>query len=143
MLKIPHWVSRKHSQIFQALMEPLKILLIEDDEDYRVLIKDLLSTSGLSVEVEEAASSSEGLAALESKSFDCVLADYIIPGISGLEVIKTLKRSGIDTPVIILTAFGDDGLEKALLKEGACGYISKDALTEEILKQKIVEAVGP
>lgn len=124
-------------------MEPIKILLIEDDEDYRVLIKDLLSTSGLSVEIEEAASSSEGLAALENKSFDCVLADYIIPGISGLEVIKTLKRSGNDTPIIILTAFGDEELKMALLKEGARGYISKDALTEEILKQKIVEAISP
>jgi DNA-binding NtrC family response regulator len=123
-------------------MKTLKILVIDDDEDYRFLIKDLLKAAELPVELEEASSSKQGIAILKDKNFDCVLIDYIIPGVSGLDVIKSLKSAGNETPFIVLTAFGDDVLGSELIKQGAYDFIGKESLNRETLKQKVLGAVA-
>ncbi|MFQ5444155.1 MAG: response regulator [Nitrospinales bacterium] len=119
------------------MLKTIKILLIEDDEDYRVIIKDFLKEMDFPIEVEEADSSSAGLEKLTNHSYDCVLIDYIIPGISGLDVVKKAKNSGVISPFIILTAYGDEDLGKELIKEGATDYLSRDQLNVEILQHKI------
>lgn len=123
-------------------MKTLRVLVIDDDEDYRFLIKDLLVAAELPVEIEEASSSSQGIKTLKSQNFDCVLIDYIIPGITGLDVIKTLQDIGNHTPFIMLTAFGDETLGNELIKQGAFDFISKADLNKDILKQKVLKAAA-
>ena len=124
------------------MKKTLKILVIDDDEDYRFLIKDLLAAAELLVEIEEASSSSQGIKILKSQNFDCVLIDYIIPGITGLDVIKALQDVGNHTPFIMLTAFGDDTLGNELIEQGAFDFISKADLNKDILKAKILKAAA-
>ncbi|MFQ5449278.1 MAG: CBS domain-containing protein [Nitrospinaceae bacterium] len=123
-------------------MSTIKVLIIDDDEDYIVLIRDWLEESPWNIEMESASSSREGMEKLNDGDFDCVLADYIIPGVTGLEVLKTLKDSGNHTPVIIMTAFGDEGWGEELIQKGAFDFISKDHLNLEVLQDKISKAAS-
>lgn len=123
-------------------MKPIKVLVIEDDEDYRVLIRDWLEEADLQVEIDEADSSKKGMKKMQDQSFDCVLIDYIIPGISGLNVIQEMRKNGNNTPFIIMTGYGDKELKKELIKEGASDYISKDDLNLENLQYKINAVVA-
>lgn len=122
-------------------MNTLKILLIEDDSEDRFLIKDLLEQSELQVEIEEAASSSEGLEKLKSNSYDCVVIDYIIPGVTGMDVLKISRDAGVKTPFIFLTGYGDDDLAAELIHRGACDYLGKRELNSGNLSYKIIKAV--
>lgn len=123
-------------------MKPIRVLLIEDDEDYRVLIRDWLEEADLKVEIVEADSSKSGMKKLQEESFDCVLIDYIIPGISGLNVIQEVKKTGNKIPFIIMTGYGDSTLKDELIKAGASEYLSKDELTLENLQYKINHVVS-
>ncbi|MCH8157402.1 MAG: response regulator, partial [Nitrospinae bacterium] len=107
----------------------IKVLLIEDDEDDVQLIKDMLSKSQSDIELEVARNSGEGIEKIKAQSFDCILTDYIVPPISGLEIMEEARKSNNKTPFIILTGFGDGGLGADLIKRGAAGFRTKDTLT--------------
>ena len=104
--------------------------------------EEYIKENNLQVEIDEADSSKSGMKKLRDQSFDCVLIDYIIPGISGLNVIQEVRKSGNNTPFIIMTGYGDKELKKELIKEGASDYISKDDLNLENLQYKINAVVA-
>ena len=122
-------------------MKALKILLIEDDSEDRLLIRDILEKSEMRIDLEEAASSSEGLEKLKSDSYDCAVVDYVIPGVTGLDVLITSRKEGVKTPFIVLTGYGDDDLASELIRQGACDYLSKRELNNGNLPYKIIKAV--
>jgi FixJ family two-component response regulator len=71
-------------------------------------------------------SGEEFLSALKvSPDADCSLIDVQMPGMSGLEVQDTLNRSGIDLPVIFITAHRGEGMELRAMKAGAVGFLRK------------------
>jgi CheY-like chemotaxis protein len=119
----------------------LKVLLIEDDSEDRFLIKDLLENSELQIDLDEAVSSLEGLEKLKSNSYDCVLVDYVIPGVTGLDVLIMSREAGVKTPFIFLTGYGDDDLASELIGRGACDYLGKRELNGGNLAYKIIKAV--
>lgn len=118
-------------------MKNIRLLIVDDDEDYMVLLRDILKDSDLSFEIDEVNSSKSALAKLGESSYDCVIIDYLIPGVSGLEVMKKARSLGIKTPFILFTAFGDPELAEELIKQGASDFISKDELNRDILQYKI------
>jgi len=122
-------------------VKALKILLIEDDSEDRLLIRDILEKSEMRIDLEEAASSSEGLEKLKSDSYDCAVVDYVIPGVTGLDVLITSRKEGVKTPFIVLTGYGDDDLASELIRQGACDYLSKRELNNGNLPYKIIKAV--
>ncbi|GJL79985.1 MAG: hypothetical protein NPINA01_29740 [Nitrospinaceae bacterium] len=122
-------------------MKSIKILLVEDDAEDRLIIKDLLEKSELQVEIEEADSASSGLDKLKSNAYDCVLIDYVIPGVTGLEVLKQSREAGVKVPFIVLTGYGDDELASELIKKGAFDYLDKGELNNANLPYKIIKAV--
>jgi len=108
-------------------MKNIRLLIVDDDEDYMVL-SDLLKESDLSFEIDEVNSSKLALQKLKKNEYDCVVIDYLIPGVSGLEVMKFARGLGIKTPFIIFSAYGDAELVEELIKQGASDFISKDEL---------------
>ncbi len=81
----------------------------------------------------------QALAAGRDRRSDLILLDLMLPGMSGLEVLRVLRREGVDTPVIILSAKGDE-LDKVVgLKVGADDYVPKPFSRPELLAR--VEAV--
>jgi CheY-like chemotaxis protein len=79
-------------------MKNIRLLIVDDDEDYMVLLSDLLKESDLSFEIDEVNSSKLALQKLKKNEYGCVVIDYLIPGVSGLEVMKFARGLGIKTP---------------------------------------------
>lgn len=90
-------------------------------------------------EVASAVDGEQALAAGRDRRSDLILLDLMLPGMSGLEVLRVLRREGVETPVIILSAKGDE-LDKVVgLKVGADDYVPKPFSRPELLAR--VEAV--
>jgi two-component system, OmpR family, response regulator len=107
------------------------ILLIEDDlEAARLLLKGLRA-SGYSV--DHAADGREGLARATAGRFDLIVTDRMLPHVDGLAIIERLRRQGIGTPVLVLSALGgvDDRIRG--LKAGGDDYLTKPFAFAELL----------
>lgn len=99
------------------------ILAIEDDEGLARLLQKRLERKGYKVDV--AASGEDGLVFFERKSYDVLLLDYNLPGMSGIDVLeKIIERKG--PPAIILTSGGDERVALEALEKGASDYVVKD-----------------
>jgi PAS domain S-box-containing protein len=111
-----------------------RILLIEDDPDHRMLeIQALRERLGSAAVIEAVATAAEGLEAIERESFDVVLADYRMPGMDGVEFLRTLNARGCDVPVILVTGLGNERVAVEALKHGAADYVIKEAKYWELL----------
>ena len=123
-------------------MDPLRILLVDDDEVDRLSVKRLFRQAGIEVEIRECAERSAALAAARSETFDCVLLDYHLPGTDGVELLRELHNSGVSLPVVALTGQGDEDVAVALMKAGAADYVNKNALSAERLERSLRYAVA-
>jgi DNA-binding response OmpR family regulator len=81
----------------------------------------------------------QGLAAAHDPNLDLLLLDLMLPGMSGLEVLRAIRADGVETPVIILSAKGDEIDRVVGLKVGADDYVAKPFSRPELLAR--VEAV--
>ncbi len=84
-------------------MSALRVLLVEDDDDNRELMAEVLASSGC--EVLSAATGQDGLKTLSERSVDVVVTDVGMPGMGGLEVAKAAKAIAPTVPVIIVTGW--------------------------------------
>ena len=107
------------------------LLIIEDDGVIRESLKDTLVGSGYSVVA--ARSGEEGIEALKKMDYGVVLTDLVMPGISGVDVIRTVKRFYPDTVCMILTAH--PSIETAIdaMRAGAFTYLKKPVGKDEVL----------
>jgi len=83
----------------------MKVLLVEDDLKLLTNIKEGLKKQGF--RVDTATDGEEGLYLAQNNKYDVLIVDWMLPKLSGLDMIKELKKNGIKTPVLILTAKGD------------------------------------
>jgi CheY-like chemotaxis protein len=104
-----------------------KVLLVEDSRFLRIANQRALCKAGF--QVSTAADGAEALQVANAQLPDIILLDMLLPKISGLDVLKTLKRNPatMDIPVIVLTSLSQKNEEK-LLQEGATAYFEKAAL---------------
>ena len=108
---------------------PRSVLVIEDDVRIRRIVAMSLRSEGL--EVFEAGTGEEGLAALREQEVDVILLDLMLPGIDGLEVCRQIRRMS-DTPVIMVTARADSHDVVAGLEAGADDYVTKPFVAKEL-----------
>ena len=113
------------------------ILTVEDDHAIRRGIVDTLRYSGY--RVSEAANGRDGTDLAMGQDIDLLLLDLVLPGPSGLDILRKVRASRPTLPVIILTARGDESDRVAGLKLGADDYIVKPFSVKELLAR--VEAV--
>jgi CheY-like chemotaxis protein len=83
----------------------LRVLLVEDDEDNRELMAEVLETAGY--EVLAAAGGAEGLKALSEKAVDVLVTDVGMPGMGGLEVARAAKKIAPGVPIVIVTGYAE------------------------------------
>jgi DNA-binding response OmpR family regulator len=108
-----------------------RLLLVEDERTLRVALRDAFAGEGYAVEV--AADGHEARAALRAQRFDLVVLDVMLPGPSGLELLRELRQRDTDTPVLLLTARGEEGDKVLGLELGADDYVSKPFSLRELL----------
>ncbi|HEY3782936.1 MAG TPA: HAMP domain-containing protein [Fimbriimonadaceae bacterium] len=104
-----------------------ELLVVEDDDNQRSSICELVA--GTDVQVTAVATAEEALAALKKKTFDCLVLDLALPAMSGLDLLKRIKRQQRfrDLPVIIYTGRDLSKQEELQLKKYAASIITKDA----------------
>jgi len=110
--------------------ETSRLLLIDDDRELGQMLRDFLSPDKLQLQL--CTNGEDGLAQHEQQGFDLIILDIMLPGISGLDVLKKLReKSGV--PVIMLTARGDDVDRIIGLEFGADDYLAKPFNPRELL----------
>jgi DNA-binding response OmpR family regulator len=108
-----------------------RVLIVEDEAALRLGLSDRLESEGY--EVAAAADGEEGFALARGGGFDLIVLDVMLPGKSGFDVCRDLRREGVDTPVLMLTARGEV-IDRVLgLKLGADDYLTKPFETAELL----------
>lgn len=115
------------------------LLIVDDDADIALAIRDLFSHAGYHVEV--AASGAEAIEQARSRKFDAALLDVMLPDTDGLTLLPSLRAADPTLPVIMVTAFADTAKKHAALNAGAFAYVTKPYDTED-LKTLVRRAVG-
>jgi two-component system alkaline phosphatase synthesis response regulator PhoP len=114
-----------------------RILLVEDEANLRRTITDLLKSDGY-----EVSTSDDGLEAQElamSKPFDLIILDVMLPSRSGFDVCRHLRRHGVNTPILMLTARSELTNKVQGFKAGGDDYLTKPFETPEL--QARIEAL--
>lgn len=123
-------------------MDSWRILLVEDDEDDYVLIRDLLGEfPGRRFTVAWRSTQDAGLEALLSSSFDACLVDFRLGAEDGLNLIRQARARGCQTPMILLTGHGALEIDLAAMEAGADDYLAKEELTAERLERALRYAI--
>ena len=118
-------------------MTARRLLLVEDEPGLIMTLTDRLMAEGY--EVESATDAPTGLETASAGAFDAILLDVMLPGGNGLDVCRTLRQRGVQTPILMLTAKGQVVDRVVGLKLGADDYLVKPFEMAELLAR--VEAL--
>jgi two-component system nitrogen regulation response regulator NtrX len=116
-----------------------RVLVIEDEEDLREVIKDLLEIVG--VDIDLAVDGLEGIELQKAHSYDLVISDLKMPRCSGLEVLKWMRGQNIQTPVIFQTGHGSAKLMEDSSNTGILAVLEKP-WDHEVLMDLTTKALG-
>jgi DNA-binding NtrC family response regulator len=111
-------------------MKKASILLIDDDDSLRRVME--FSLTGAGHTVQTAASGEDGLRLFEKGTFDAVITDITMPGMSGMEVLSKVHNHSPTIPVIVITAYGTIESAVEAMKQGAFDYITKPFNRDEL-----------
>jgi FixJ family two-component response regulator len=107
------------------------VAIVDDDEALCSALVDLMHSAGY--RAEPYASAETFLTSPNVLSSDCIVADIHMPGMSGLQLARSLQERGITTPVILITALPDQQLDDEATAVGACGLLRKPFETSVFL----------
>ena len=116
-----------------------RILVIEDNNDIHAILTNLFEKDH---EVYSAYSGTEGLTVFEREKPDLVLLDIMLPGKNGDQVLKEIRRSNSQVPILMLTALGEKSLVSQYLLNGANDYIVKPFNLDEVAARVTVQLRG-
>ena len=108
-----------------------KNALIVDDSKLNLKVAENVLKNFL-VTTESVTSGLECLSCVNSKKYDIIFMDIMMPNMSGVEVLRKIRENGVNTPVIALTADAIEGQEEKYMSEGFDGYISKPINKEKL-----------
>ena len=116
-----------------------RILIVDDDDVSCRLFTEILAGEGH--DVRQAHSGEQALECLRREAYDLLLVDVRMPGITGLDVTRTVRREQPQLPIIVMTAFGSIETAVDAIHEGAFDYVSKPMNLDE-LKKIVARALG-
>ena len=114
-----------------------RVLVVEDNDDLAFAVTTALQSEGFDVVV--AGTGPDGVARAREGTADLIILDLMLPGFDGYRVIRTLRGDGIETPILVLTARGEEADKVKGLRLGADDYVTKPFGAMELLAR--VEAL--
>ena len=108
-----------------------RILVVDDDADFRATLQEILQRSGFTPTL--AASAREGLEQLFAQRFDIVLLDLVLPDMDGLEVLREVRKAGHRAKVILITGFATIESAVDAIKLGASDYLAKPFAINDLI----------
>jgi len=118
--------------------ESIRILLVEDDADDYILVREMLSSvSELSADLKWAGTYEEALSELNRLRYDVCLLDYRLGSHTGLELLNEARRNNAGTAFILFTGRGDHGIDLDAMRAGAVDYLDKSQITPLLLERSI------
>ena len=112
-------------------MIPKRILIVDDEESFRHMLSVILIKEGY--EVDTSSNGEEGLQKASASPFDQILCDIRMPRMDGLVFLREIKKTGAETTVIMMSAYGTVDTAIEAMKLGAYDYISKPFKPDEII----------
>ncbi len=112
-------------------MIPKRILIVDDEESFRHMLSVILRKE--KYEVETASNGEEALQKISESSFDQILCDIRMPQMDGLEFLREAQKVGVESTIIMMSAYGTIDTAIEAMKLGAYDYISKPFKTDEII----------
>ncbi len=103
---------------------PIQVLVVDDESDFCILTKQFLEMSR-ELEVDTVCSVGEAMTELTKKRYDVIVSDYQMPGINGIQFLKSLRAAGDGTPFILFTGKGREEVVIEALNCGADSYLQK------------------
>ena len=100
-----------------------RVLVVEDDEEMRSLLKDFIEAEGF--ETDSASDGSEAFRKLAKESFDLIITDVRMPGLTGLEILPGMRKLQPEASIIVITAFGSEEVCRRAFERGATAYLEK------------------
>lgn len=113
-----------------------KLLIVEDEETLRESLRRVLHHEGY--EVDSVESSEAALEVIRDKHYDIVITDIILPGMNGIDLVRTCRKRNPEIILIVITAFASIETAVEAIRAGAYDYLIKPVIHEEI--KKIIKA---
>ncbi len=118
-----------------------KVLIVEDDDEMRSLLNDFAEEAGF--EPDSAANGFEAFRKIEDNSFDLIISDIWMPGLTGFDILPKIRRLQPEAYIILITSFGSEETHRKSIERGASAYMEKPipfdrlrTLMEEVLCSK-------
>lgn len=121
--------------------EPIKILLVDDDEVDVRAFERATSRTGLPCMIEVCHNAEEAVIIINERKFDCMFFDFMLPGIDGLKLLTKVREIKCDTPVAVLTSQGDEKLAVEIMKAGAFDYFPKSEVNPDKISRAITTSL--
>jgi len=126
------------------MAEPVTVLHVDDEPEFVDMAATFLERTGTGLEVITATSAPDGLAVLEDTAIDCVVSDYDMPEMDGLEFLEVVRDTHPDLPFILFTGMGSEAVASDAISAGVTDYLQKSGNTGqyELLANRIENAVA-
>jgi len=122
------------------MSERIRILIVDDDLVDRLAIRQAIEHGDLNAEIEEAGTASEALRKVDRK-LDCWLVDHDLPGTTGTELTRQLRRRGVLTPVVLVTGQHNEELLQSAVDAGITDFLPRADLSPRRLALRIRFAI--
>ena len=121
----------------------IRVLHVDDSSEFADLTASFLRRSDVSVAVTTSTNPENALERFREETFDCVVSDYDMAGLSGLELLEAVRAIDPDVPFILFTGKGSETIASRAISTGATDYLQKTSGTDQyaVLANRIENAV--
>lgn len=119
---------------------PGRALVVDDVASARKLTRALLERDGW--RVDEAETALQGIEMAVRRPYDVVVLDYLLPDVDGVGLLHEMRANGVQSPVVVLSAHGDERVAMDFVMEGAGAMVPKAGLTRARLQEALAEALA-
>lgn len=126
------------------MSDPIRVLHVEDDSDFADLVETCLTRESDRIEVTTAPTAEAGLESLQTEDVDCIVSDYDMPGLTGVEFLTQVRDTFPDLPFVLFTGKGSETVASDAISKGVSDYLQKSTGTDQfaILGNRIENLVA-